>query len=72
MKEKEHPLLNVVSSFVLATAVIPVCAFILLQIIGGDTANNLIAASTFGLFVAAFMSMLIGFTDFLRKIKPKD
>ncbi|EPS8085108.1 hypothetical protein ACVHVJ_001102 [Salmonella enterica subsp. enterica serovar Newport] len=70
--EKEHPLLNVVSGFVLATVVIPVCVFILLQIFGSDTANNLIAASTFGLFVAAFMSMLIGFNDFLRKTKPKD
>lgn len=72
MKEKEHPLLNTSAVLVMITLLLPIFIFLCLLTSDESIVNDIIAASTLGLFIAAFMSMVISFTDLLRKTKPKD
>ncbi|HEC7605857.1 TPA: hypothetical protein ACIBOM_001645 [Salmonella enterica subsp. enterica serovar Reading] len=71
MKE-EHPLLNAVSVLVMITFLLPIFVFLCLLTGDDSIVNDIIAASTFGLFIAAFITMVIAFTNLLRETKPKD
>lgn len=70
MKEKEHPLINFAAYSVLFTIVTPLIVFFLLLFFDtNNIVNDIIAASTLGLFIAASMTMLIAFTNLLKEKK---
>ncbi|EGN5550013.1 hypothetical protein ISI31_000667 [Salmonella enterica] len=69
--EKEEFLLNFVSVSSVVTLFFFGISFIILQVLENAPANNLIAASTFGLFLTAFFSLIVTFIFLLRTTKSE-